>query len=313
MKLSIIVPVYNEKDNLSLFLEELTAVLKMRPIEKEIIFIDDGSIDGSTEIIKELAKKDKDVKAIIFKKNFGQTAAMSAGINKATGDILIPIDADLQNDPADIWPMVDKLNEGYDLVSGWRKNRHDKLLSRRLPSISANKLISMVTGVELHDYGCTLKAYRRELVSEINLYGEMHRFIPVYIKQQGGSIVEMPVNHRERKFGQSKYGIGRTTRVILDLLVVKFLYDYMTKPMHFFGGAGIFSFLFGAFSFTLALVLKFSGYVSLNRTPLPLISVFFFLIGFQLILMGLLAEMIMRNYFESNNKTTYLIKESVNL
>ena len=313
MKISIIVPVYNEKDNLSLFLEELTAVLNMRPMEKEIIFIDDGSTDDSAKIIKEMAEKNKNIKAIIFKKNFGQTAAMSAGISRATGDILMPIDADLQNDPIDIWPMVDKLNEGYDLISGWRKNRRDKFFSRRLPSILANKLISAVTKVNLHDYGCTLKAYRKKLVSEINLYGEMHRFIPVYIKQQGGSIAEMPVNHRERKFGQSKYGLGRATRVILDLLVVKFLYDYMTKPMHFFGGVGIFSFLFGLISFAVALALKFSGYASLNRTPLPLIGVFFFLIGFQLILLGLLAEMIMRNYFESNNKSTYSIKEYINL
>src|SRR3989344_600595 len=313
MKISIIVPVYNEKENLDIFLEELQFSFTKQEVEKEVIFIDDGSTDGSTKIIKKLTESDPSVKAIIFKINHGQTAAMSAGIKFATGDIIIPMDADLQNDPADIWPLVDKLNEGYDLVSGWRKNRKDKFISRRLPSILANKLISYVTDVNLHDYGCTIKAYKKNIIDDVNLYGEMHRFIPIYIKQLGGKITEIVVNHRERKYGKSKYGIGRVSRVMLDLLVVKFLNNYITKPIHFFGGAGVLSFLLGMASFTIALVLKFSGYASLNRTPLPLIGVFFYLIGFQLILMGLLAEIIMRNYFESNNKTTYLIKEKLNL
>ncbi|OGH58664.1 MAG: glycosyl transferase [Candidatus Magasanikbacteria bacterium RIFCSPHIGHO2_01_FULL_33_34] len=313
MKISIIVPVYNEKENLDIFLEELQFSFTKQEVEKEVIFIDDGSTDGSTKIIKKLTESDPSVKAIIFKINHGQTAAMSAGIKFATGDIIIPMDADLQNDPADIWPLVDKLNEGYDLVSGWRKNRKDKFISRRLPSILANKLISYVTDVNLHDYGCTIKAYKKNIIDDVNLYGEMHRFIPIYIKQLGGKITEIVVNHRERKYGKSKYGIGRVSRVMLDLLVVKFLNNYITKPIHFFGGAGVLSFLLGMASFTIALVLKFSGYASLNRTPLPLIGVFFSLIGFQLILMGLLAEIIMRNYFESNNKTTYLIKEKLNL
>ena len=313
MKISIIVPVYNEKENLDIFLEELQFSFTKQEVEKEVIFIDDGSTDGSTKIIKKLTESDPSVKAIIFKINHGQTAAMSAGIKFATGDIIIPMDADLQNDPADIWPLVDKLNEGYDLVSGWRKNRKDKFISRRLPSILANKLISYVTDVNLHDYGCTIKAYKKNIIDDVNLYGEMHRFIPIYIKQLGGKITEIVVNHRERKYGKSKYGIGRVSRVMLDLLVVKFLNNYITKPIHFLGGAGVLSFLLGMASFTIALVLKFSGYASLNRTPLPLIGVFFSLIGFQLILMGLLAEIIMRNYFESNNKTTYLIKEKLNL
>jgi glycosyltransferase involved in cell wall biosynthesis len=312
MKISIILPVYNEKENLTLLLDEIKKSLSLRPCEKEIIFVDDGSTDGSTEIIKEMCEKDKNVKAIIFKKNFGQTAAMSAGIDASTGGVLIPMDADLQNDPADIWAMIDKLNEGYGLVSGWRRDRHDKLITRKLPSLLANKLISKVTGVKLNDHGCTIKAYKREFIEDVKLYGEMHRFIPVYVKQQGGSVIEMAVNHRPRKFGKSKYGIGRISRVLLDLLVVKFLHDYQTKPMHFFGGAGMVSLLLSSISFLGALFLKFIGYASLTRTPLLLISVFLFMVGLQLILMGLLAEMIMRNYFESKNKPTYLIKESIN-
>lgn len=312
MKITIVAPVYNEEDNIKLLADEIIDVLKKREVEAEIIFIDDGSTDNSVKIIKDLTAQNHQIKAIFLKRNYGQTAAMSAGIELASGDILIPMDADLQNDPSDIWALIDKLNEGYDLVSGWRKNRRDKFFSRKFPSILANKLISVVTKVKLNDYGCTLKAYRKNIISEINLYGEMHRFIPVFVKQLGGSITEIEVNHRERKYGKSKYGIGRVSRVFFDLILVKFLYDYTTKPMHFFGRISVYSFSIGSLSFLTALILKFSGYASLNRTPLPLIGVFFFLIGFQFILMGLLAEMIMRNNFESNGKSTYIIREKIN-
>lgn len=314
MKLSIIVPVYNEEESLRpLFAKILEGLKFLEPEESEIIFVDDGSRDQSLLVLRELAATDARVKVVSFRRNFGQTAALSAGIKSSQGEIIITMDADMQNDPADISFLLDKLNEGFDLVSGWRKNRQDNWLVRTLPSWLANKIISSVTRVRLHDYGCTLKAYRREILDLINLYGEMHRFIPAYAARVGARITEVPVHHHARQFGVSKYTISRTFRVILDLLTVKFLNDYATKPMHFFGGFGIIFFGLGFLSFIGSIILRFTHVATLIETPLPLLSVFFVLVGFQFILMGLLAEMIMRNYFESHGKTTYIIKEKINL
>ena len=313
MKISIVVPVYNEEKNLVIFLSQLCQVLRRRQVEEEIIFVNDGSIDGSRAVLVKMAVLDKKIKVINFRKNFGQTAALSAGIKFSSGDVIIPMDSDLQNDPEDIWPMVDMLEEGYDLVSGWRKKRRDGLFLRRIPSWVANAIISWVSGVKLHDYGCTMKAYRRDVLANVNLYGEMHRFIPIYAKQYGAKIVEMEVHHHSRRYGKSKYGIGRVVKVMLDLLTVKFLNGYYTKPMHFFGGIGAISFVIGLVCFAFAFYLKLFKAISLIQTPLPLAGVFFCLISIQLVLMGLLAEMIMRNYYESQEKPTYLIKEKINL
>lgn len=314
MKLSVVIPVYNERDSLRLLFGKLVKGLEFLPtVETEMIFTDDGSRDQSLAVLRELSAEDGRVKVISFKRNFGQTAALSAGIKAASGEIIVTMDADLQNDPDDIKLLYQKIEEGFDLVSGWRKNRQDSFLVRTLPSWLANKMISWVTGVGLHDYGCTLKAYRKGIVDSINLYGEMHRFIPAYAARVGALITEIPVRHKAREFGQSKYTISRTFRVILDLLTVKFLNDYATKPMHFFGGAGMLFFALGMVSFVGSLVLRFAHVATLIETPLPLLSVFFVLIGFQCVLMGLLAEMIMRNYFESHDKSTYVIKEKINL
>ncbi|MDD4900820.1 MAG: glycosyltransferase family 2 protein [Patescibacteria group bacterium] len=312
MKLSLVLPIYNEEENIVQLLKEIKEAMLSLSLEYEVIAINDGSKDKSLAVLKEAATEDKRIKIISFKRNFGQTAALSAGFDHATGEAVIPLDADLQNDPKDISSLLDKLSEGYDIVSGWRKNRRDKLVSRKIPSWIANYIISKTTDVHLHDYGCTMKAYRREALQEIKLYGEMHRFIPAIAVWHGAKITEIAVNHRERGFGKTKYGISRTFRVVLDLLTVKFLTKYLTRPMHFFGGVGIFSFVLGTVSFIAALYLRFIGYATLIETPLPLIGVFFCLMGAQLVLMGLLAEMIMRNYFESQGKPTYMIKEKIN-
>ena len=312
MKLSLVIPIYNEEKNIVQLFKEIKGAMSLLLLEYEVIAINDGSKDKSLAILAEESGKDNRIKIISFKRNFGQTAALAAGFNHAIGEIIIPLDADLQNDPKDISLLLDKLNEDYDIVSGWRKNRRDKLVSRKMPSWIANYIISIATGVHLHDYGCTMKAYRREVLQGIKLYGEMHRFIPAIAVWHGAKITEIKVNHRERKFGKTKYGISRTFRVVLDLLTVKFLTKYLTRPMHFFGGVGIFSFALGAISFICALYLRFIGYATLIETPLPLVGVFFCLMGAQLVLMGLLAEMIMRNYFESQDKPIYIIKEKIN-
>src|SRR3989339_134278 len=299
MKLSLVVPVYNEEENIAQLLKEVKEAMFILSSEYEVIAINDGSKDNSLAVLKDKAAKDEKIKIVSFKRNFGQTAALAAGFDYATGEVIIPLDADLQNDPRDIPLLLNKLIEGYDVVSGWRKNRQDKLISRKIPSWIANYIISKTTGVHLHDYGCTMKAYRREVLQGIKLYGEMHRFIPAIAVWHGAKIAEITINHRERRFGKTKYGISRTFRVILDLLTVKFLTKYLTRPMHFFGGVGIFSFVMGAISFLCAFYLRFIGYATLIQTPLPLLGIFFCLMGMQLVLMGVLAEMIMRNYFES--------------
>jgi len=313
MKISVIVPVYNEEESLVPLAEEIKAVFVVGDFDYEIIFVDDGSVDQGLAVLKSIALADRRVKIISFRKNQGQTAALVAGIKFASGDIIVPMDADLENDPRDIRPMIAKINEGYDLVSGWRQGRwRNKFFTRRLPSWLANALISAVTGVKLNDYGCTLKAYRQDILKDINLYGEMHRFIPVYAKQLGAKIAELPVNHRPRKFGKTKYGLGRTLRVLLDLLVIQFLHNYHTKPIHFFGGAGFLSLLAGFAVFAWALYLKFFQATSLIQTPLPLLAAFLCLVGGQLILLGLIAEMITRNYYESQDKPIYSVKETIN-
>lgn len=312
MKISIILPIYNEKDNIEILYNQLKKVLLSEKYEYEIIAIDDGSKDGSLNILKNIANKDPKFKLIGFFHNFGQTAAMSAGIKMANGDVIIPMDADLQNDPDDIPRFLEKINEGYDVVSGWRKNRKDKMLTRKIPSKVANWIIGLITGVKIHDYGCTMKAYKREWIQGINLYGQMHRLIPAYISWQGGRVVEIETNHRPRIYGQTKYGLARVYRVILDLTVIKFLSKYMGRPMHFFGGIGFIVFSLGILSGLVAIGLRFLIDLHLVETPLPVFSALFIIVGVQLVVMGILSEMLMRTYYESQQKTPYNIKEKIN-
>lgn len=308
-KVSIIIPVYNEEDNLELLVAKLQA---LTDFEWEAIFVNDGSRDQSGAILDELAQKESRVKVIHFLRNYGQTAAMAAGFSYAQYDVVVPLDADLQNDPADIVHLLAKMAKGYDVVSGWRKNRQDATWTRVWPSNLANSIISRITGVKLHDYGCTLKAYKKEVIQEIRLYGEMHRFIPAYAAWHGAKVAEIEVKHHPRIHGQTKYGLGKTFRVILDLLVVKFLMDYSTRPIHFFGLAGFYSLLVSFVAGSIAVYLRLADIRHFSATPLPLFTAIFFLLGIQFILMGLLAEMIMRHSYEGQNKTTYKIKSKIN-
>lgn len=310
MKLSVILPVYNEQGSIEELYKELKTVLDARSINHEIIAVNDGSRDKTQEILEKIARKDSNVKVVSLSRNYGQTAAMSAGIDFAQGDILIPMDADLQNDPADIPKFLAKIAEGYDVVAGWRKDRHDNI-SRRLPSFFANKLISFITKVRLHDYGCTMKAYKKDTIKAVRFYGEMHRFMPVYVAWHGAKITEMVVNHRARKYDVTKYGLTRTFRVILDLLTVKFLMNYMTKPMHFFGRAGLVSLFLGFISGLIAIGLRFGG-IHFTRTPLPLLTIFLVMMGVQFILMGLLAEILIRIYHEPRERATYAVRSKIN-
>ncbi|MGB7574139.1 MAG: glycosyltransferase family 2 protein [Thermodesulfobacteriota bacterium] len=309
--LSILIPVYNEEGNLSLLYEKLMTALKKAGRPYEVIFVDDGSSDGTMEILLDLREKNPNVKIVSFSRNFGQTAALSAGIDVSKGDILIPMDGDLQTDPEDILPLLQKIEEGFDVVSGWRKDRKDPFLTRRLPSKIANKIISLIGGVHLHDYGCTLKAYKRDILKNIKLYGEMHRFIPIYARWIGARVAEIPVRHFPRGSGSSKYGISRIFKVVLDLMVVKFLLSYSQKPIYVFGGMGLLM-IFGAFLAGLfAIYLKYFRGTSFILTPLPLLCVFLLLSGFLSILMGFLAEILTRTYYESQGKPTYQIKEMI--
>src|SRR5688500_2220355 len=257
-ELSLFLPVLNEEDNLRPMHEKIRAALDSLGKSAEVIFVDDGSTDKSLAILKEIAASDDRVRVISLRRNYGQTAAMSAGIDAARGDILIPMDADLQNDPADIARLLEKLNEGYDVVSGWRKNRQDKLISRKIPSQIANRIISWIGGVPLHDYGCSLKAYRREVIQDVRLYGEMHRFIPIYASWAGARVAEIPVDHHARTMGKSKYGISRTIKVIFDLMTIKFMAEYHTKPIYVFGTFGLLAFIASIFAGLYAIFLKFS-------------------------------------------------------
>ena len=310
-KISIIVPVYNEEKNIPILFDEIVKTMEGFEPDFELIFVNDGSEDQSLEIIRKLREKDKRVKYIDFRKNFGQTAALAAGFDFAEGEIMITMDGDLQNDPSDIPALVKELKEkNLDLVNGWRYKRKDPFISRKLPSILANKLISWITGVKLHDYGCTLKAYRKEIAKDLKLYGEQHRFIPALAYIEGGKIGEMKVNHRERKFGKSKYGISRTIRVILDLMTVKFLSSYSTKPLQIFGllgtltgGAGI---LIGLYLAYVRLIQK----VGISGRPLLFLSMLLIFMGVQFFSLGLIGEMLSRTYHESSRKKVYRIKKT---
>ena len=308
MELSVVVPLLDEQDNLRPLYEQIKGALEGR-YEYEIIFIDDGSTDDSFRILKELHDSAPRVCVIRFRRNFGQTAALSAGFAHAQGRVIVASDADLQNDPADIPMLLAKLDEGYDVVSGWRKKRHDAAVTRLLPSRVANGLISRITGVRLHDYGCTLKAYRHEVLAETKLYGEMHRFIPALASWSGATIAECVVNHRPRTAGVAKYGLARTWKVILDLITVKFLGSFSTKPIYIFGGLGclsaVFAFLFGV----LVISQKVNSGTDMSGNPLLLLSAVLMITTVQFILMGLLAELLVRTYHESQGRPTYVIKE----
>ena len=314
MKISVVTPIYNEAENIPILFKELSEVFKAVGVDYEIIAVNDGSKDESSSVLTRLAKLDNHYKVIDFRANRGQTAAISAGITHASGEIIIPMDSDLENDPHDIPKMLEKLNEGYDVVSGWRKNRWSgNFLTRKFPSIVANWLISKITRVPLHDYGCILKVYRREVLSGVKLYGEMHRFIPAYASWRGAKVTEMVVNQRPRIHGKSNYGFGRTFRVLLDLVVIIFLDKYMNKPMHFFGRIGFWSFGIGALALVSAVGLKLFHIRDFVTTPLPIFSALFLIVGVQLVAMGILAEMLMRIYYESSDEKPYLISEKINL
>ncbi len=313
MDLSIVVPVYNERENIHLVYEAVHKAIV--PLQKkwELILVDDGSKDGSLEEMKAIAKKDAGhVRVIVLRRNFGQTAAIAAGIDNAVGEIIVLCDADMQNDPTDIPMMLEKLAEGYDVVSGWRYDRQDKFLTRVLPSRMANWLISVVTGVHLHDYGCTLKAYRKEILSGFHLYGEMHRFIPVYADAGGARITEVRVHHHARKYGKAKYGLERTFKVLLDLFTVKFLTSYSKKPIYLFGGMGVALILSGALVLLYLFIRRVWFQVGVTTSPWFLISVTSVILGFQAILMGFIAELLVRTYHESQNKPTYTIRTIIN-
>jgi len=307
-ELSVVVPLLDEQENLRPLYSQIKQALDGR-YSYELIFIDDGSTDASFDILKELHDSDPRVRVVRFRKNFGQTAAMSAGFRHARGDIVVAMDADQQNDPADIPMLVGKLDEGYDVASGWRKHRHDKVLTRRIPSKMANWLISRITQVKLHDYGCTLKAYRREVLAEMRLYGEMHRFIPALASWSGARIVECEVNHRARTAGKAKYGLARTLKVLLDLITVKFLGSFSTKPIYVFGGLGLFTALLAVLFTWIMVYEKLTRGEDMTGNPLLILSAVMTITTVQFILMGLIAELLVRTYHESQNRPTYVIKE----
>jgi glycosyltransferase involved in cell wall biosynthesis len=311
--LSVLVPVYNEAEGLPELAERLTTALEGIGLAWEVVFADDGSTDGSGVVLDQLAAREKRFKIVHLRRNFGQTAALMAAVEYSSGDIIVMIDADLQNDPADIGRLVRKLDEGYDVISGWRSDRKDREMGRRLPSQLANRLISRLSGVHLHDYGCTLKAYRRWTIENVRLYGEMHRYIPIFASWQGARVLEMAVAHYPRKHGKSKYGISRVPRVLLDLMVVFFLDRALDRPMQFFGMAGIYS-LIGAFlAGCWALWLRFFEGTSFIQTPLPLLVTLLAITGLLCFFLGIIAEMIMRTYFESRNQRAYLVGKTVNV
>lgn len=311
--LSVIAPVYNEADNVDDFCAELTSVLKALPNPYEIVLVNDGSTDGTAAKLCALAERDRCVKVVDLRKNFGQTAALAAGIDHATGEIVITIDADLQNDPHDIPKLLAALDEGCDVVSGWRRKRQDRLITRRIPSHIANAVISWVTGVKLRDYGCTLKAYRREVLEGLHIYGEMHRFLPAIVNWRGAAIREIEVNHRPRTRGKSKYGLGRVGKVILDLVTVQFLGSYSTKPIHLFGKAGALSIAGSLFCLAWLIYWKIAAEQSMIQSPLLTLSAMLFIIGIQFVMLGLLAEMNVRIYHESQGKKTYVVKRTINI
>ena len=310
-EISVFLPVYNEEPNLMPLHAKMDAALKKLGRSAEIIYVDDGSNDGSLKVLRQLAELDPRVRVVALKRNYGQTAAMSAGIDAARGDVLIPMDADLQNDPADIVRLLERLDEGYDVVSGWRKNRQDKWITRKIPSMIANKLISWIGGVPLHDYGCSLKAYRREVLKDVRLYGEMHRFIPIYASWVGARVSEIPVEHHARTMGKSKYGLSRTLKVVFDLMTIKFMASYQTKPIYVFGSFGMLAFLISFLAGLYAIFLKLFHRADFVQTPLPILAIVMFAVGIQFLLMGLLAEMLVRTYHESQAKSIYAVRELI--
>ena len=309
--ISIILPVLNEEENLEEMNTEIVGVVENMDVDYEIIYIDDGSTDRSFEILSEMREQNKNIKVIQFRRNFGQTAGLAAGFDHASGDVIFTMDSDRQNDPNDIPMMLEKINEGYDLISGWRFDRQDAWLSRKLPSKLANGLISKITGVSLHDYGCSLKAFRKEVIENIQLYGEMHRFIPAIASWMGVRIAEVKVNHRARVAGTSKYGISRTFRVILDLITVKFLLQYSARPIHFFGGIGMASGLTGFLIAVVMTVQRFFFGIPMGDRPLLLLAVLLMFIGLQFITFGLLGELMTRTYHEAQNKPIYVVRQSL--
>ncbi len=313
-ELSIFLPVKDEEPNLQPLHGKIDAALRKLGRTAEIIYVDYGSTDNSLTELKCLARLDPRVRIISLRRNYGQTAAMAAGIDAETGEVLIPMDADMQNDPADIARLLEKLDEGYDVVSGWRKNRQDKLITRKIPSMIANRFISWIGGVPLHDYGCSLKAYRRESIEDVRLYGEMHRFIPIYASWAGARVTEIPVEHHARTMGKTKYGLSRTFKVIFDLMTIKFMASYQTKPLYIFGWVGLLSLFISAFSGVFALLMKFASWpkhADLVQTPLPVLSLVMLALGVQFFLMGLLAEMLVRTYHESQSKSIYAVREKI--
>jgi glycosyltransferase involved in cell wall biosynthesis len=317
--LSVLIPVYNEAANVGPLHDELEQVLGTLALRYELIYVDDGSTDGTTERLAAIQDADPEhVRVAFLRRNYGQTAALSAALDLARGAILVPMDGDLQNDPADIPRLLDRLDQGFDVVSGWRRDRKDRLLTRKVPSWLANRLIARLSRVPLHDFGCTMKAYRRRVLEGIRLYGEMHRFIPIFATWQGARVAELVVHHRPRTAGRTKYGLGRTFNVVLDLILILFFQRYAQRPMHLFGRIGLWSIFLAFVSFAAMLYFKYlfpwpMGWdarpKSFVETPLPLLTVMFFLGGVQSILMGVLAEMVMRTYYETQSKTTYLLGE----
>ena len=313
-EISVFLPVFNEEPNLKPLHAKLCAALEVLGRTAEVIYVDDGSSDGSLNVLRGLAAQDARVRVIALRRNYGQTPAMAAGIHAARGQVLIPMDADMQNDPADIARLLDKLDEGYDVVSGWRKNRQDKLFTRKIPSMIANRMISWIGGVPLHDYGCSLKAYRRESLADVQLYGEMHRFIPIYASWSGARVIEIPVEHHARTMGKSKYGLSRTIKVIFDLMTIKFMASYQTKPLYVFGWAGLLTMLLSVLCAIFAFVMKYLNWphhADFVQTPLPVLTMVMLVLGIQFFLMGLLAEMQVRTYHESQAKAIYAVRERI--
>lgn len=308
---SVVAPVYNEVESIPHLLDAIATVFRGTDFSYEIILVDDGSTDGSAQLLKQEALKRTDVKAILLRRNYGQTAAMAAGFKHARGNVIITLDADLQNDPADIPMLIAKLDEGYDLVSGWRKNRQDKALTRLLPSKIANWLIRQMTDVRIQDYGCSLKAYRSELVADMNLYGELHRFLPALAYIEGARITEMPVRHHARRFGSSKYGLARTFRVVMDLLTIAFMKKFLTRPMHVFGLLGLTSIVSGTGIGIYLTFLKMALGQDIGDRPLLILAVLLLVMGVQLVGFGLLAEIQMRTYHESQGRPIYRVREVI--
>jgi dolichol-phosphate mannosyltransferase len=314
-RLSVFLPVYNEAENLPTLHRKIIEAMEKLGVSFEVIYVDDGSTDGSLAILRQIAAADARARVIGLRRNYGQTAAMAAGIDAARGAILIPMDADLQNDPADITRLLAKLEEGYDVVSGWRADRQDAFITRTLPSRIANWLISKIGGVPLHDYGCSLKAYRREVIKDVNLYGEMHRFIPIYASWAGARVTEIPVQHHPRIAGKSKYGLSRMVKVIFDLVTIKFMAQYLTKPIYVFGSAGLLAFAISLFAAFWACLMKFASWphhADFIQTPLPVLAMVMLVLGIQLFLMGLIAEMSVRTYHESQGKPIYTVRTRIN-